>query len=636
MLIKKLTNYILNSKPLYRKLVLLFADIFLIHISFHSSSILLGDDFIGNFKLNINYIILLTIIAPPIYKYTGHYKSLARYFSSYSIYRMIFRNIFLILSSSLVSQLLNINFPSFKELVLISFLLNVYSIFLRIVLFDLLGNIINQKNTSDIKRIGIYGAGETGVQFLNLLKNSRDYKLKFFVDDNPHLFGRFINKYPIYNSKSIRKLKNNIDLLFLASPNITKENLNRILKIMQENNIPVTKIPSIDQIANGLVRIESIRPIPIEDFLGREPVSPNLELLRDAIEGFNICIVGVGGSIGSELARQVFNLKPSKIILIERNEPSLYKINYELCKYKNENIEIESILGSAGDYKLISKIFNEKNVDIVFHAAAYKHVPLVEINPLQGISNNVLSTNQICRACANSNVKKMILISTDKAVRPTNIMGASKRLSELLVQAYANISLSNTDNRNYKTNQNTIFSIVRFGNVLNSSGSVLPLFRKQIESGGPITLTHELVERYFMTIAEAAQLVLQASALSQGGEVFLLDMGESKRIKELAEKMIISSGLKIKTDKYKDGDIEIKTIGLRPGEKLYEELLIDGMSNKTSHPLIYIANEKFIKPEALFKEIKNLEIALNLMDEKKVFSIISNLIPEWDNTNHQN
>ena len=229
----------------------------------------------------------------------------------------------------------------------------------------------------------------------------------------------------------------------------------------------------------------------------------------------------------------------------------------------------------------------------------------------------------------------MILISTDKAVRPTNVMGASKRLSELLVQAYANISLNNTDNLIYKTNQNTIFSIVRFGNVLNSSGSVLPLFRKQIESGGPITLTHELVERYFMTISEAAQLVLQASALSKGGEVFLLDMGESKRIKELAEKMIISSGLKIKTDKHKDGDIEIVTIGLRPGEKLYEELLIDGMSDKTSHPLIYIAKEKFINPEDLFREIKNLELALNSMEEKS-FSIISNLIPEWENTNHQN
>jgi len=628
MIITNFAKFILNTKPFYRKLILFIADIFLLHLSFHATSLYFGYELIINFKKYLLYILLTSFIAPFLYKFTGQYKSLARYISNYSIYRMIIRNTFLIILSVYLSFLLKINLPPIKEQIFIWLLLNTFSVLIRIILCDILSKILSETKSKIIKNIGIYGADESGVQLMNILKNHAEYKLKFFLDDNPSFNGRFINKYPIYNSKLVKRIKENIDLILLPSNNSNNKLLNSTLNEIKSNNIPVSKMPSIEQIANGQVRIDSIKPIPIEEFLGREPVLPNKKLLNNSIEEYKVCVIGAGGSIGSELCRQILNLKPSELILIERNEPSLYKLNYELTKINNNNISITQILGSARNYKLIHKIFEDKKIDVVFHAAAYKHVPLVEKNPLQGIANNVLSTYEICRACINSQVKKMILISTDKAVRPTNVMGASKRLSELIVQANAELNNNRTQNK-------TIFSIVRFGNVLNSSGSVLPLFRKQIESGGPITLTHELVERYFMTIPEAAQLVLQASSLSKGGEVFLLDMGKAKRIKELAEKMIISCGLKVKSKNNPNGDIEIKNIGLRPGEKLYEELLIDGLSKKTQHPLIYKAQEKSINPDKLFEQINKLEIALSNIEKDYAFAIISNLIPEWNSIDHK-
>jgi len=632
MIISNYTKFILNTKPFYRKLILLIGDIFLLHFSFHSSSLYFNYGIISNFKRYLLYLFLTSIIAPIIYKFTGQYKSLARYISNYSIYRMIIRNTALVILSIYLCFLLNIDFPPIREQIFIWLLLNAFTILIRIILCDILYKILTRTKSKQVKNVGIYGADQSSVQLMNILKNHGEYKLKFFLDDNPSFKGRFINKYPIYNSKFVKKIKDKIDLILLPPNHTNNILLNSTLNEIKSNNIPVSKMPSIEQIANGQVRIESVKPILIEEFLGREPVLPNKELLNKSIEGYKVCVIGAGGSIGSELCRQILNLKPSELILIERNEPSLYKLNYELTKINSDNISIKLILGSARNYKLIHNIFEEMNIDVVFHAAAYKHVHLVEKNPLQGISNNVLSTFEICKASIQTNIKKMILISTDKAVRPTNVMGASKRLSELIVQA--NAELNNKKDITNSKNK-TIFSIVRFGNVLNSSGSVLPLFRKQIESGGPITLTHELVERYFMTIPEAAQLVLQASSLSKGGEVFLLDMGESKRIKELAEKMIISCGLKVKSRNNPNGDIEIKTIGLRPGEKLYEELLIDGLSQKTEHPLIYKAKEKSINPDELFEQIKNLEIALKNMEKEYTFSIISKLIPEWHSINHK-
>ena len=333
-------------------------------------------------------------------------------------------------------------------------------------------------------------------------------------------------------------------------------------------------------------------------------------------------VTGAGGSIGSELCRQIIKFKPSKLILFERSEISLYKINQELVIPSNESISILPVLGCATNLKFVNKTILDNNIDFIFHAAAYKHVPLLEENALQGIYNNVFSTKCICMAAEkNKSIKGVILISSDKAVRPANIMGASKRLSELVVQAYAQKS----QERIFKT----CFSMVRFGNVLGSSGSVVPLFKKQIELGGHITITDPNVIRYFMTITEAAQLVLQASSLSKGGDVFLLDMGEPVKIKQLAEKMISLNSLTIKDKNNCDGDIEIVSTGLRPGEKLFEELLIDSECEKTTHPLIFKAKEKFIHYEILFPKLQLLEQYLLNFDTNASLELLNDLVEEW-------
>ena len=365
----------------------------------------------------------------------------------------------------------------------------------------------------------------------------------------------------------------------------------------------------------------------IDDLLDRYEVKPNLNLLNSVVKNKSILVTGAGGSIGLELSFQLSKLNAKRLILLESNEHSLYNICQTFEEINTNNIEIIPVLGSASNFNLIKKLLVKNNIDIIFHAAAYKHVPLVEENPTSGIFNNVICTKTICSAALDTGVKEVVLISTDKAVRPTNIMGASKRLSEMIMQAY---------NWEQSVNKKTKYCIVRFGNVLGSSGSVLPLFKKQIEKGGPITLTHPEVNRYFMTIKEAVQLVIQSSALSEGGEVFLLDMGKPVKIKHLAEKLVLKSGLKVKNNNQPNGDIEVVTTGLRTGEKLYEELLIDSTAEKTDHSLIYKAKEDFIKPPILWEKLKLLEE--NLLEENSENSIryLSELVPEWKNKKNIN
>ena len=385
-------------------------------------------------------------------------------------------------------------------------------------------------------------------------------------------------------------------------------------------------IPSISELTSGASKIDSIRPISIDDLLGRESAPPDLTLMGKGITNKNICITGAGGSIGSELSRQIINLKPNLLILLENNEHNLYKISQELRSYAKENISIKPVLGCCTNQKFVEKIFFENKVQRVFHSAAYKHVPIVESNPITGLTNNILSTKAICFAAKKFNLEKVILISSDKAVRPTNIMGASKRLAELIISAFA----IENDKKLSSENNQTCFSMVRFGNVLESSGSVVPLFKKQISNGGPVTLTHPEVTRYFMTIPEAAQLVVQASVLATGGDLFLLDMGEPLQIKNLAEQMIHLSGNSIRDNKNPEGDIEIVITGLRPGEKLYEELLIESEAVPTEHPLIFRANEKmFLTLEDFWVNIEKLENALNKLDLDLTMKTLQKLVPEW-------
>jgi len=326
------------------------------------------------------------------------------------------------------------------------------------------------------------------------------------------------------------------------------------------------------------------------------------------IQGACVCVTGAGGSIGSELCRQILGLQPRRLVLLERSEPSLYAIHQELSGLLPSGVELQPVLGSAADEALVQRCFAEQGVEVVFHAAAYKHVPLVEAHPLAGLANNVLSTRAVCTAARRCGLRKVVLISTDKAVRPTNVMGASKRVAELVVQAQAQELAAAALEQGRRPA--TRLAMVRFGNVLGSSGSVVPLFRKQLAAGGPITLTHPEIIRYFMTIPEASQLVLQAATLAEGGDVFLLDMGEPVRIKALAQQMVRLSGLSLRDQSNPGGEIEIVCTGLRPGEKLYEELLIDAESEATAHPLIYRARERSVPPEELWPQIDALEAAI--------------------------
>ena len=473
----------------------------------------------------------------------------------------------------------------------------------------------------------IYGAGAAGAQLASTLRMNGRHSVAYFLDDDKQLWNRTINSIRVLPPSSIDKLKIQIDEVFLAIPSISKSRRAKIINFLRDKDIKVKQVPSINDLTSGKSRIDSLRSIDIEDLLGRDPVDPDQALLSGEIPSSSILVTGAGGSIGSELCRQIVNLKPEKLILFERSEVSLYKINQELNIPQFSEISILPVLGCSTNFKLLKKIINDHKVGFIFHAAAYKHVPLLQENPLQGLYNNVFSTRSVCMAAEESSfTKKFILISSDKAVRPTNIMGASKRLSELIVQAFAE--------RNEKIkNSKTCFSMVRFGNVLGSSGSVVPLFKKQILLGGPITLTDPNVTRYFMTITEAAQLVLQASSLAKGGDLFLLDMGDPVKIIDLAEKMISLQSLTIKDKENCDGDIEIISTGLRPGEKLYEELLIDSESKSTQHPLIFKANEKFIKSQLLFPKLDIFEKYLKDNKTDNSLKILKELVEEWSTLN---
>ena len=559
-----------------------------------------------------------------IYLTTGQYRALSKYRNITSLYRIAIRNCLLIISLFIFGNIFDLKIPLFNFWTLFWILLTGLSGIWRFILRDLLLIYFDKKSDRSKTVVVIYGAGAAGAQLAATLRLGGKYSIECFLDDCRYLWKRNLGGIPIHSPDQLGKIKDKVDQVLLAIPSISRKRRLQIIKSVQTYKVPILQIPSIDDLTTGKATIDTLLPVSIEDLLSRQSVVPRLELISSVIENNVICITGGGGSIGSELCRQILNYNPKKLIIIERNEPSLYEIQQEFYKLKQKDIAIKFVLGSATDYYLVHEVFKKENVNIIFHASAYKHVPLVESNPLSGIENNIISTLNVCNAAKECGLKKLILISTDKAVRPTNVMGASKRLAELVVQSFA--FQENDENESIKTH----FSMVRFGNVLGSSGSVVPLFRKQIAEGGPITLTHLNVVRYFMTITEAAQLVLQASALSKGGEVFLLDMGEPVLIKDLAEQMIRLSGLTICNENNKDGDIEIVTTGLRPGEKLFEELLITAESEDTIHPLIFKAKEKYIEPEELFPKIDELKEYLKARNLTNVMSLLKEMVPEWE------
>ena len=446
-------------------------------------------------------------------------------------------------------------------------------------------------------------------------------RLHGFVDDDNRLKGQKMDGKKIFWSGQLVSLieKHGITDILLALPNIPRKKRRAIVEDIQQFKVHVQTLPNMKEIIDGRVSFNDIRELDIEDLLGREPVTPNELLLGRTIIGKTVMVTGAGGSIGTELCRQIVKIGARRLILYEISEFSLYAIEKELQIYAKEHghdhLEILPILGSVTDPKRLAFIFMRWKPETVFHAAAYKHVPLVEANPVEGVRNNILGTFETVNAAHKADVKDFILISTDKAVRPTNVMGATKRGAEQILQAFAAKS------------RTTKFSMVRFGNVLGSSGSVVPLFRQQIEAGGPITLTHRDVTRYFMTIPEAALLVVQAGGLAKGGEVFVLDMGKPVKIIDLARTMIQLSGLSVKDDARPDGDIEINEVGLRPGEKLFEELIIGNSPKPTMHERIMMAEENFTP----WPELMDLLDALrDCRDRDETIQLLEKLVPEFE------
>ena len=582
---------------------------------------------ISSFNNNYSWIYLISLIAAPVIYYTTkQYKALSRYAGLSSVGQVFVRNILLYLMLFYIGDFFKLKLPSASFWYLTCLFTSLLIIFTRLTIRDFLPFFRDNYAKNNELKVVIYGAGLTGAQLARNLRLLNSYKLLFFIDDNPKLWGRTILGACIHPPQYITDKERDIDQVLLAIPSLKGKKRKEILESLQKYQIPVLTIPSIEQLVSGQAKIDSLKPISIHDLLGRDVVIADPKLLGQGINNKVVLVTGAGGSIGSELCRQIFNLDPKKLILLDSNESCLYLINQELSDVLNQKVEFQSVLGNACDYILINKIFNDEKVDVVFHAAAYKHVPLVELNPIQGLYNNVISTRTICACAEKSSVKQVVFVSTDKAVRPTNIMGASKRLSELIIQAYSEKTLLKAGNDDPCS---VIFSMVRFGNVLDSSGSVVRLFRNQISRGGPITLTNPNIIRYFMTIPEASQLVLQSLALAKGGDVFLLDMGEPVLIRKLAEQMIELSGYSVRNKINPEGDIEIVVTGLRPGEKLYEELLIDENSSPTDHPLIYRANEKAIPFSKLLAKVDELELQLKDYSLDKSLKILSEIVPEW-------
>ena len=488
----------------------------------------------------------------------------------------------------------------------------------------LIRDIIHKVQFDNRKKVAVYGAGQGGIQLISALKFHPEYTVNAIIDDNANLQGQYLSGLKILSfEQAVKKILNeNIEIVLMALPSLGNNQKANLIQKLTDFSIPVKTIPDLDDLIKGSAKISDLKDININDLLGRTTIKPIDELMSKNIMGKVILITGAGGSIGSELCRQILIWKPKEVILLDNSEFNIYKIYSELSENKHKNhIKVTPIIGSIQDPDLIRTIFETFKINTVYHAAAYKHVPIIEQNLIQGIKNNVFGTHKLIDISISEKVENFILVSTDKAVNPTNYMGASKRIAELICQS-----------RN-KTSKDTCFTIVRFGNVLGSSGSVIPLFQKQIKERGPVTLTHLDVERYFMTIHEAAQLVIQAGSISNGGETYVLDMGKPVKIIDLAFHLIKIAGLRpymkeqFGTGSQVEGDIEVKIIGLRPGEKLYEELSYGDNLTKTVHPKIMVSPEIPISEIKINALLSNLKDAIQQSNYDEIFKTFQNITP---------
>ncbi|MCP9927210.1 polysaccharide biosynthesis protein [Cyanobium sp. CH-040] len=625
-----------------RRLPLLLADVLLLPLAVWLSFLLrLAEPWPPQLQASLWLFPTVLVIGLPLYSLSGQYRGLARYVGSAALYQLAARNALLVLLVAFAGLQLQQPAPPRSSWVLLWILLTVLTGGVRFALRDLLLGQAQPQPIGRRQRVVIYGAGAAGAQLAAALRLGQRTRIAAFLDDDRGLWHRTLYGVPVLPPARLPRLLRGrrVDQLILSIPSLAPRERRRLLAVLQGYGLPVLQVPSVEEIASGRARIDTLRPVPIEDILGRESVHPDPALLAAAIAGRCVLVSGAGGSIGAELCRQILRLGPTRLVLLERSEYALYTISQELehaattastatatataiaAPASAAPLHLVSCLGDVADQPFVERLLRRHGVQVFFHAAAYKHVPLVEANVAAGLANNVFGTRSALAAALACGLERFTLISTDKAVRPTNAMGASKRVCELLVQNAAAAAAEGQGG--------TICSMVRFGNVLGSSGSVVPLFRRQIAAGGPLTVTHPEITRFFMTIPEAVQLVLQASAMASGGEVFLLDMGEPVRIADLARQMIQLSGASVRDAANPDGDIEIHYTGLRPGEKLHEELLLAAASDPTAHPLIRRAREAALPPELLSVLLADLEAALAGGDEAGALAVLRRLVPDY-------
>ena len=608
-------NTLINLSRFQKQLVLLVFDtVALVAILLASFSIRLGYLYVPGSDLV--WVILATpFIAVPVFVRFGLYRAVIRYIGFKALWSIVQAVSLYALLWSLIGFMASVDgIP--RSVILINWLLGIVIIGgSRMVGRWLLSGGQDEKMT----RVIIYGAGSAGRQLSIALTQSAEYRPVAFVDDNPQLQRQSINGIEVFSRKDLDRLveKKNATEVLLAMPSISRIQRNEIIHFLEPYKLLVRSLPGVSDLAQGKVKVADLREVSIKDLLGRDSVAPNEKLLKIKISDKVVMVTGAGGSIGSELCRQILFLKPKQLILFEISEYALYQIERELDEIGMPYADIFPILGSVQDRGRLEKICKHFGVQTIYHAAAYKHVPLVEHNNSEGVLNNTFGTKIVAEVAIDAKVETFVLISTDKAVRPSNTMGATKRAAELVLQA-----LSDQDH-------STCFTIVRFGNVLDSSGSVIPLFKKQIKDGGPITVTDTNMVRYFMTIHEAVELVIQAGAMCKGGDVFVLDMGEPVRIYDLATRMIQLSGLHVLDDDNPDGDIEIKCIGLRPGEKLYEELLVGDNTSETDNPLILRAKEAMLDWVILKPILDQLHEATKKSDQEKVRELLIEIVPDF-------
>jgi FlaA1/EpsC-like NDP-sugar epimerase len=565
--------------------------------------------------------VIAILIAVPVHWFFGLYASIVRY-TGLMLLVVGVRTTFVVTAILMTAtSLINLSSAPFR----VGIVFWAFSLIL-VVGGRVAARMFLSRRNAQREPIIIYGAGDAGAQLIAALIGGDDYLPVALVDDDPKLQNQRIYELKVYSPEHLEKLlaTTAATRILLAIPSASRRKRRHVLEFLSGFPIRVQTMPEITDIVTGKARVDDIRDVGVEELLSREPVPPNPELLDASVVDKNVLVTGAGGSIGSELCRQILALNPVRLVLFELSEASLYRIERELenlAKKLERSPEIVSLLGSVHHESRVREIMRAFDIQTVYHAAAYKHVPMVERNLFEGIHNNVFGTLHTVRAAIDSGVETFVLISTDKAVNPTSVMGATKRLSEEILQCY------------HSRNTETRLCMVRFGNVLESSGSVVPLFREQIRSGGPVTVTHRDIVRYFMTIPEAAQLVIQAAAMAKGGDLFVLDMGQPVRIDALARSMVNLMGCTIRDDDNPDGDIEIQYIGLRPAEKLYEELLIGASVSGTEHPRILRADEAFLSFEELDGLLRDLLDASKAQDHDRARDILLQAVKEYSPTN---